>query len=110
MSKVNLVFPNHVMSNEELYFSMPVLSQPTYCFCSLQELLCGTRDLSHVTSLEICVDTQENTLGNFGKINITLHFYTEIMAYFFRPYSTDTNFVCVLIRALSLFFRFIVYI
>ncbi|XP_045894664.1 leucine-rich repeat-containing protein 56 isoform X1 [Micropterus dolomieu] len=30
------------------------------------ELLCGTRDLSHVTSLEICVDTQENTLGNFG--------------------------------------------
>ncbi|XP_023271303.1 leucine-rich repeat-containing protein 56 [Seriola lalandi dorsalis] len=28
--------------------------------------LCGTRDLSHVTSLEICVDTQENTLGNFG--------------------------------------------
>ncbi|XP_034391088.1 leucine-rich repeat-containing protein 56 isoform X2 [Cyclopterus lumpus] len=30
------------------------------------ESLCGTRDLSHVTSLEICVDTQENTLGNFG--------------------------------------------
>ncbi|KAL7402916.1 hypothetical protein ABVT39_021667 [Epinephelus coioides] len=30
------------------------------------ELLCGTRDLSQVTSLEICVDTQENTLGNFG--------------------------------------------
>ncbi|XP_054476744.1 leucine-rich repeat-containing protein 56 [Anoplopoma fimbria] len=30
------------------------------------ESLCGTRDLSLVTSLEICVDTQENTLGNFG--------------------------------------------
>ncbi|KAG7238114.1 hypothetical protein INR49_030176 [Caranx melampygus] len=30
------------------------------------ELLCGTRDLSHVTSLEICIDTQEYTLGNFG--------------------------------------------
>ncbi|XP_024863134.1 leucine-rich repeat-containing protein 56 isoform X2 [Kryptolebias marmoratus] len=30
------------------------------------ELLCGTRDLSLVTSLEVCVDTQANTLGNFG--------------------------------------------
>ncbi|XP_042352499.1 leucine-rich repeat-containing protein 56 [Plectropomus leopardus] len=30
------------------------------------ELLCGTQDLSHVTSLEICVNTQENTLCNFG--------------------------------------------
>ncbi|XP_074488357.1 leucine-rich repeat-containing protein 56 isoform X1 [Sebastes fasciatus] len=30
------------------------------------ESLCGTRDLCQVTSLEICVDTQENTLGNFG--------------------------------------------
>ncbi|XP_068459408.1 leucine-rich repeat-containing protein 56 isoform X2 [Clinocottus analis] len=30
------------------------------------ESLCGTRDLSHMTSLEICVDTHENTLGNFG--------------------------------------------
>ncbi|KAM4573496.1 leucine-rich repeat-containing protein 56 isoform 1-T3 [Odontesthes bonariensis] len=30
------------------------------------ELLCGTRDLSHVTSLEVCVHTQEDTLGNFG--------------------------------------------
>ncbi|XP_070687571.1 leucine-rich repeat-containing protein 56 [Pempheris klunzingeri] len=30
------------------------------------ESLCGTRDLSHVTSLEICVSTQENTLGDFG--------------------------------------------
>ncbi|XP_041795773.1 leucine-rich repeat-containing protein 56 [Chelmon rostratus] len=30
------------------------------------ESLCGTGDLSHVTSLEICVDTQENSLGNFG--------------------------------------------
>uniref|UniRef100_A0AAQ5XF27 Leucine rich repeat containing 56 n=1 Tax=Amphiprion ocellaris TaxID=80972 RepID=A0AAQ5XF27_AMPOC len=28
--------------------------------------LCGTQDLSHVTSLEVCVDTQESTLGNFG--------------------------------------------
>ncbi|XP_049579137.1 leucine-rich repeat-containing protein 56 [Syngnathus scovelli] len=30
------------------------------------ELLCGTKDLTHVTSLEICVDTRENSLGNFG--------------------------------------------
>ncbi|XP_074534030.1 leucine-rich repeat-containing protein 56 [Halichoeres trimaculatus] len=30
------------------------------------EWLCGTQDLSHVTSLEICVDTCENTLCNFG--------------------------------------------
>ncbi|XP_077424152.1 leucine-rich repeat-containing protein 56 [Vanacampus margaritifer] len=30
------------------------------------ELLCGTKDLSQVTSLEICVDTQGNSLGNFG--------------------------------------------
>ncbi|XP_075945950.1 leucine-rich repeat-containing protein 56 [Anarhichas minor] len=30
------------------------------------ESLCGTRDLSNMTSLEIYVDTQENTLGNFG--------------------------------------------
>ncbi|XP_070829089.1 leucine-rich repeat-containing protein 56 [Chaetodon trifascialis] len=30
------------------------------------ELLCGTGDLSRVTSLEICVDTQEYSLGNFG--------------------------------------------
>ncbi|XP_051808590.1 leucine-rich repeat-containing protein 56 [Acanthochromis polyacanthus] len=28
--------------------------------------LCGTPDLSCVTSLEVCVDTQEITLGNFG--------------------------------------------
>uniref|UniRef100_UPI003AB06C63 leucine-rich repeat-containing protein 56 n=1 Tax=Centroberyx gerrardi TaxID=166262 RepID=UPI003AB06C63 len=30
------------------------------------ESLCGAQDLSQVTSLEICVDTRENTLGNFG--------------------------------------------
>ncbi|XP_028306259.1 leucine-rich repeat-containing protein 56 isoform X2 [Gouania willdenowi] len=30
------------------------------------ETLCGTQDLSHITSLEICVDTREKTLGNFG--------------------------------------------
>ncbi|XP_061891256.1 leucine-rich repeat-containing protein 56 isoform X2 [Entelurus aequoreus] len=30
------------------------------------ELLCGTKDLSQVTSLEICVNTQENSLGNIG--------------------------------------------
>ncbi|KAM9753165.1 leucine-rich repeat-containing protein 56 [Menidia menidia] len=30
------------------------------------ELLCGTQDLNHVTSLEVCVDTYENRLGNFG--------------------------------------------
>nr|XP_046250874.1 leucine-rich repeat-containing protein 56 [Scatophagus argus] len=30
------------------------------------ELLCGTGNLSHVTSLELCIDTQEGTLGSFG--------------------------------------------
>ncbi|XP_026221270.1 leucine-rich repeat-containing protein 56 isoform X2 [Anabas testudineus] len=30
------------------------------------KLLCGTQDLCHITSLELCVDTEENTLGNFG--------------------------------------------
>ncbi|XP_076590083.1 leucine-rich repeat-containing protein 56 [Chaetodon auriga] len=30
------------------------------------ESLCGTGDLSRVTSLEICVDTQEYSLGNIG--------------------------------------------
>ncbi|XP_034542533.1 leucine-rich repeat-containing protein 56 [Notolabrus celidotus] len=30
------------------------------------EWLCGTQDLSHVTSLEIWVDTRENTMCNFG--------------------------------------------
>nr|XP_054589203.1 leucine-rich repeat-containing protein 56 isoform X2 [Nothobranchius furzeri] len=28
--------------------------------------LCGTHDLSVVTSLELCINTQENTLGNVG--------------------------------------------
>ncbi|XP_029908636.1 leucine-rich repeat-containing protein 56 [Myripristis murdjan] len=28
--------------------------------------LCGTQDLCQVTSLEICVDTRNHTLGNFG--------------------------------------------
>ncbi|CAL8359682.1 unnamed protein product [Lota lota] len=28
--------------------------------------VCGSEDLSQITSLEICVDTQENTLGNIG--------------------------------------------
>lgn len=45
----------------------------------LQKLLCGTQDLSNVTSLEICVDTQENTLGNFGKIyNMSLIKYSTV--------------------------------
>ncbi|XP_029992534.1 leucine-rich repeat-containing protein 56 [Sphaeramia orbicularis] len=30
------------------------------------ELLCGSQELSQMTSLELCIDTQENTLGNFG--------------------------------------------
>ncbi|KAG7522822.1 hypothetical protein JOB18_031460 [Solea senegalensis] len=30
------------------------------------ESLCGTWDLSRVTSLELCIDTQENSLGNIG--------------------------------------------
>ncbi|KAM6937875.1 leucine-rich repeat-containing protein 56 [Xenentodon cancila] len=30
------------------------------------ELLCGTEDLSLVTSLEVCINAQESTLGNFG--------------------------------------------
>ncbi|RVE72197.1 hypothetical protein OJAV_G00059320 [Oryzias javanicus] len=31
-----------------------------------QGLLCGTGDLCHVTSLELCVDTQHNLLDNIG--------------------------------------------
>ncbi|XP_024136627.1 leucine-rich repeat-containing protein 56 isoform X3 [Oryzias melastigma] len=31
-----------------------------------QVLLCGTGDLCHVTSLELCVDTQQNLLENVG--------------------------------------------
>ncbi|XP_020498265.2 leucine-rich repeat-containing protein 56 [Labrus bergylta] len=30
------------------------------------EWLCGTQDLCRVTSLELCINTQENPLGNFG--------------------------------------------
>ncbi|KAJ0029661.1 hypothetical protein NQD34_004658 [Periophthalmus magnuspinnatus] len=30
------------------------------------ELLCGTQELSEVTSLEMCLNTQDNTVGNFG--------------------------------------------
>lgn len=40
-------------------------------FLSTQEQICGTKDLSHVTSLELCVDTREYTLGNFGKLRST---------------------------------------
>lgn len=37
-------------------------------FLSTQEQICGTKELSHVTSLELSLDTQEYTLGNFGKL------------------------------------------
>lgn len=37
-------------------------------FLSTQEQICGTKNLSHVTSLELCVDAREYTLGNFGKL------------------------------------------
>ncbi|KAK2842059.1 hypothetical protein Q5P01_012259 [Channa striata] len=37
-----------------------------FLFPEKLKLLCGTQDLSHVTSVELCIDTQENTLGNFG--------------------------------------------
>lgn len=57
-------------------------------FHSSQELLSGTKDLSRVTSLEICVDTQENTLGNFGKIcstsKHTWYITVAIIAYNFN--------------------------
>lgn len=56
------------LRKDKIQFSKPV--QVSWCvvnFRPSQESLCGTRNLSHVTSLEICVDTQENTLGNFGK-------------------------------------------
>lgn len=39
-----------------------------FLLLSTQEQICGTKDLSHVTSLELCVDTGEHTLGDFGKI------------------------------------------
>uniref|UniRef100_A0A3Q4GVZ6 Leucine rich repeat containing 56 n=1 Tax=Neolamprologus brichardi TaxID=32507 RepID=A0A3Q4GVZ6_NEOBR len=43
---------------------------------------CGTQDLSNVTSLEICVDTQENTLGNFGKTyNMSLIKYSTFVLF-----------------------------
>lgn len=40
-------------------------------FLLLQKLLSGTQDLSYITSLELCVDTLEYTLGNFGKMYST---------------------------------------
>lgn len=39
-----------------------------FLLLSTQGQICGTKDLSQVTSLELCVDTGEYTLGNFGKI------------------------------------------
>lgn len=32
-----------------------------------QKAMTNTEDLSKVATLELCVDTQHNTLGNFGK-------------------------------------------
>ncbi|KAK7891340.1 hypothetical protein WMY93_023303 [Mugilogobius chulae] len=32
------------------------------------QFLCGTQDLSEVTSLEMCINTQDNSLGNFGAL------------------------------------------
>jgi hypothetical protein len=39
----------------------------TYFSLTPQKALSGTEDLVQVTSLEMCVDTQESTLGNFGE-------------------------------------------
>ncbi|XP_054632493.1 leucine-rich repeat-containing protein 56 isoform X2 [Dunckerocampus dactyliophorus] len=44
-------------------------TEPTVQLCLSEEkleLLCGTKDLTQVTSLEICVNTQETSLCNFG--------------------------------------------
>uniref|UniRef100_A0A673WEI1 Leucine rich repeat containing 56 n=1 Tax=Salmo trutta TaxID=8032 RepID=A0A673WEI1_SALTR len=50
-----------------------VVKQTCACLCKCSEecalnkkALSGTEDLIRVTSLEMCVDTQESTLGNFG--------------------------------------------
>ncbi|KAJ0069665.1 hypothetical protein NL108_011954 [Boleophthalmus pectinirostris] len=42
------------------------LSSESYLTPETLELLCGTQDLSEVTSVEMCINTQSNTLGNFG--------------------------------------------
>ncbi|KAF7659257.1 hypothetical protein LDENG_00001230 [Lucifuga dentata] len=59
----------------ELSGSGPINPTPTMKRCvspfpflcpETLEMLCGTQDLSQVTSLELCVDTREQILGNFG--------------------------------------------
>lgn len=80
------------VNTDEIQLSMPVqVIWFTVSFCSLQESLCGTGDLSHVTSLEICVNTQENTLGNFGKqYNMEfMHKITAQFGFFTSRYITD---------------------
>lgn len=77
------------VKTDEIQLSMPVqVIWFTVSFRSLQESLCGTGDLSHVTSLEICVNTQENTLGNFGK-QYNMEFMHKITAIFPSQYITD---------------------
>lgn len=44
----------------------------TVYFCLAQGFLCGSQELSAVTSLDICINTQESTLGNFGNRNTIL--------------------------------------
>lgn len=81
----------------------PAYIRCTVNFHSSQELLCGTGDLSHVTSLEICVDTQENTLGNFGKIYSTSKHVGKTCKSWptlFQTTLVRSKFVCVLIRGL----------
>ncbi|XP_072291730.1 leucine-rich repeat-containing protein 56 [Eucyclogobius newberryi] len=42
------------------------ISSESYLTPETLEFLCGTQELSEVTSLEMCINTQDNTLGNFG--------------------------------------------
>ncbi len=91
-----------MLNKDKIQFKMPVqVSWCTVNFPFSQESLCGTGDLSHVTSLEVCVDTQENTLGNFGKLErASRHLHMQVMAYCFKSTAELQKFECVLTRAL----------
>lgn len=49
---------------------------------ALQRNLSGSDDLQQVTSLEMCVDTRQTVLGNFGKVNIQSSAVSEADIYF----------------------------
>lgn len=80
MFKVTAGWWNNVKLRHKVIMTVQV-SWYTVNFRPLQESLCGTRDLSHVTSLEVCVDTQENSLGNFGKIYSIVQYTKALTVY-----------------------------